>query len=244
MFRMLRTNVEFTNMHRRARTIMVTSCVQGEGKSTTVANLAVAFARAGRRVVLVDLDLRRPYLHKFFPLPKRAGVTEVALGYTKLEDALLQVPLTDAAIAAVRRRPSRNSAANGNGAVRVQGVLEVLCTGPIPPDPGEFVASPALGEILDELAERADVVLIDSPPLLSVGDALTLSERVEAMIVLTRLKIVKRPMLNELKRVLDASPAEKLGFVVAAATEEAEYGYGYGYGYRYERKEERTEARF
>src|SRR4051794_27948701 len=90
-FRTLRTNVDFANVDRGARTIMVTSAVQSEGKSTTVANLAVAAARAGRRVILVDLDFRRPYVNRFFEFGDRPGLTDVALGYADLQDAIATV---------------------------------------------------------------------------------------------------------------------------------------------------------
>jgi Mrp family chromosome partitioning ATPase/capsular polysaccharide biosynthesis protein len=240
-FRMLRTNLEFATMDSKARAIMVTSAVEEEGKSTTVANLAVALARAGQRVALVDLDLRRPFLAKFFDLDG-PGVTQVALGHSSLYSALAKIAITDAD--GGRGRPARNGHVkvtsdgngngNGNGQSRtrgVRGVLEVLPAGPIPPDPGEFVATHALTEILDELRDRCDIVLVDAPPALRVGDAMTLSRKVDGIIVVTRMKIVRRQMLGELARQLATVPTPVLGFVVTdAAGEDEGYGYGYGYG--------------
>ena len=108
----------------------------------------------------------------------------------------------------------------------------MLRAGPIPPDPGEFAGTRALEEIIDELRARADVVIIDAAPLLHVGDSVTLSSKVDALLVVARLNIVRRPMLNELHRVLDTCRAEKLGFVVTGSNLEDGYGYGYGgYGY-------------
>lgn len=222
-FRMLRTNLEFANLERGARTIMVTSAVQGEGKSTTVANLAVALARAGRHIVLVDLDLRRPSLHRFFDLRNRPGLTQVALGRAKLEEATVSIDLTPYG----GERPAPLVRQNGNG--RVPGTLEVLGTGPLPPNPGEFVGTRALSEILAQLASRAHLVLIDAPPLLSLGDSLALTAKVDALFVVSRLKVVKRQLVDELKRVLETCRADKLGFVVTGA--ESDHGYGYGYGY-------------
>jgi polysaccharide biosynthesis transport protein len=224
-FRMLRTNLDFATLGRNARTIMVTSAVEQEGKSTTIANLAVALARTGQRVVLVDLDLRRPFLHKFFELDS-PGITQVALGHISLEEALVPVAIADA-----RQRWKTNGNGNGNGHGAVKGILEVLPSGPIPPDPGEFVGTAVLSEILEELRMRADFVLIDAPPVLHVGDAMALSTKVDGILVVTRMQVVRRHMLNELARQLANAPTPVLGFVVTAADEEESYGYGYGYGY-------------
>lgn len=231
-FRMLRTNLDFATLDRDVGSIMVTSAVQQEGKSTTIANLAVALARAGQRVILVDLDLRRPYLDKFFDLRGRPGVTQVALGKAPLAESLVRVPLAPV-----------EPGVNGNTPL---GALAVLGSGPIPPDPGEFVASARLSEVLLELRELSDVLLIDAPPLLQVGDALTLSAKVDAAIIVTRLDVLRRPMVDEVHRLAASMPAARLGFVVTGAESEDPYGYGYGYGYGYEyrpyeRKDERKE---
>ena len=107
----------------------------------------------------------------------------------------------------------------------------VLIAGPIPPNAGEFVSGPALEEILDDLRERFDIVLIDAPPSLQVGDAMALSSKVDALMVVTRVNVVRRNMLAEMRRLLDRSPAEQLGFIVTGAQSEEGYG-GYG-GYYY-----------
>jgi polysaccharide biosynthesis transport protein len=224
-FRMLRTNLGFVRLDREARTIMITSSVEGEGKSTTAANLAIALARVGQRVALVDLDLRRPFLHRFFELDGQPGLTQVALGHATLPEALTPVPIVF--------DPSADRVGdNGNGMGRVGGMLEVLSAGPIPPNVDEFVGSTAVADILGRLRARADVVIVDSTPLLVVGDAMALTGSVDALIVVTRMNVVRRPMLRELRRVLDATPTHKLGFIVTGA--EIEEGYGYGaYHYRY-----------
>jgi Mrp family chromosome partitioning ATPase len=107
----------------------------------------------------------------------------------------------------------------------------VLASGSLPPDPGEFVATRKLANILAELGNRYDMVVIDSPPLLRVGDAMTLSSRADGLILLTRLNAIKRPMLRDLSRVLESVPTTKLGYVVTGLQREEGYGYGYGYGY-------------
>src|SRR5205823_2019510 len=132
------------------------SGLEQEGKSTTIANLAVALARAGQRVVLVDLDLRRPFVDRFFDLDDRPGLTQVAIGHATLEEALAPVPLstTESYIPLVSGgRASLERAANGNG--QHHGSLAVLASGPIPPDPGEFVGTDRLTEILEQLREDA-----------------------------------------------------------------------------------------
>jgi tyrosine-protein kinase len=232
-FRVLRTNLEFAALGHDVRTVMITSAVAQEGKSTTIANLAIALARGGQDVVLVDLDLRRPYLERFFDLGDRPGVTQVVLGRSTLEDAFYDVTIAQARPSARLRPQFDLSHENGDGAAAIRGRLRVLGAGPIPPDPGEFVASAALSGVLEELRESADIVLVDSPPLLQVGDAMVLSAKVDAIILATRMEKVRRPMLAEVRRVLETAPARKLGFVVTGAEAEEGYGLGYGYGYGY-----------
>jgi polysaccharide biosynthesis transport protein len=243
-FRMLRTNLEFVRLGHDASTIVLTSAVEQEGKSTTVANLAVALARAGQRVVLVDLDLRRPFLDRFFETGSAPGLTQVAIGQCSLDDALVPIPIGDLP----ERRLLRGS---GNGRVSSDaeqlpslrsGSLHLLVSGPIPPNPGEFAASDAVADILEALQDRFDIVLTDSPPVLQVGDAMALSSRVQALVVVTRMDVVRRPMLNELRRALESSPARKLGFVVAGAEREEGYGYGGYYYGSYVSESERAAA--
>lgn len=234
-FRMLRTNLEFARLGHDVKTIMVTSAVEQEGKSTSVANLGVALARSGQNVALVDLDLRRPFLNRLFDLHDRPGLTEVAIGEARLDDALVSIPFRDLS------EPGALQVAPGfgNGRVKVSaaptllhnGSLSVLVAGPIPPNPGDFFGSAALAAILREVRERFDTVLIDTAPSLKVGDAITLSSDIDAVVVVTRMNVIRRSMLNELRRLLDSSPTRKLGFVVTGAESEEDYGYG-GYGHR------------
>ncbi len=247
-FRMLCTNLDFVLLDRDVRTIMVTSAVEDEGKSTTIANLAIAMARAGRRVVLVDLDLRRPDLDRFFNI-EGPGVTQVALGQASLHQALAPIAFADTQSG--RRGADQASGnggvpvtadANGTGYAKVaKGSLQVLVSGPIPPDPGAFVSTQALSEILAELRDRFDVVLIDAPPTLRVSDAMTLSQKVDGIIVVARMKVVQRAMLSELARQLDAMPTPVLGFVVTAAGTEQGYEYNYGYSTKPYMRSEPTE---
>jgi polysaccharide biosynthesis transport protein len=247
VFRLLRSNLELANLELRAKTIMVTSAAPGEGKSTTAANLGVALAWAGKRVVLVDLDLRRPSLHRFFGLDESTGLTTVALGDRSLEEALTLVTVSRTAsstetvlangdrqeLAHSQEQAPRSVAySNGNGRIDPGKVfaLEVLTTGPLPPGPGDFVGTPTVSRILAELRERADFVIVDAPPLLAGSDGPILSSRVDAIVAVTRLDAARRPALNELRRLLTTATAAKLGFVLTSAKRSDGYGYGYGYG--------------
>jgi polysaccharide biosynthesis transport protein len=231
-FRTLRANLEFMTLDRDVRTIVVTSALQEEGKSTTVANLAIAFARAGKRVVLVDLDLRRPVVARFFDL-KGPGVTQVALGHVPLEEALTQVVITDLPAPGRWGWLRRGGNRNGHMTRELLGLLEVLPAGPVPPDPGEFVSSPALGKILRALRERADVVLLDAPRALHVGDVVALSSRVDGIVVVARSKVLRRQTLAELNRLLAMVRTPALGFVATGDGDGESHAAGFATdGYR------------
>ena len=221
--RTLRTNIEFLMLTKEVRSIMITSASPQEGKSTTVANLAVAFAGTGKRTVLVDLDLRRPFVEKFFGLEGSFGVTDVLSGAVSLEDALTVVPLPP-------RRGAIRSSVNGNGATGATDLLQVLPCGAVrPPNPGELMNSPRLDEVMASLEARADIVFIDAPPMLAVGDALALTRFVDGLLVVAHEKLLQRPTLIELARVLSSVPSRVLGFVATGVSASSVYGYG-GYG--------------
>ncbi|MGO4692090.1 polysaccharide biosynthesis tyrosine autokinase [Glaciibacter sp. 2TAF33] len=148
-FRSLRTNLQFINVESGPRSFVVTSAIPGEGKSTTIANLAIAMAETGARVALVDGDLRRPRLAEYMGLEAAAGLTDVLIGRVELADMLQQW---------------------GTGG------LYVLPSGRIPPNPSELLGSVAMARVLATLTAQFDIVLIDAPPLLVVTDAAVLSK--------------------------------------------------------------------
>jgi tyrosine-protein kinase len=217
--RTLRVRLGLATMGPEKRLIMVTSASAREGKSTTVANLAVALAQAGRRVVLCDLDARRAIIHELFHLPGQPGLTDVVAGDVALEKSLKAVPIPP------KSYWGRSDSQNGHGA----GALEVLTLGRTPPDPGEFVGSQRVAEILETLRDRADVVLVDTPAMLAVGDAMTIAGIVDTVLVVVRQGGVRRSTLRELGRVLATSPARPLGFVVTGSAVADRYEYGWYY---------------
>jgi succinoglycan biosynthesis transport protein ExoP len=231
-FRKLRTTVELLNLERGATTMMVTSAVPGEGKSTTVANLAVSFARSGRQVALVDLDLRRPILHSFFPTGSDRGVLDIAAGRESLDSVMRPVILPDHVSFAGQRSNGGMPKSRGNGHDHGENnVLKFLPAGS--PHGGservDLFEKQWVTDLLDDLAAQSDVVLIDAPPLLTVDDAMALTTKVDAIIVVLHTGI-PRPLLNELARQLETSRAPALGFVLTGVDESRTYGYGY-YGY-------------
>jgi capsular exopolysaccharide synthesis family protein len=196
---------------------MITSAIQQEGKSTTLANLGVALAAVGNRVVLVDLDLRRPSLAALFGVHRLSGLTDVTVGRKPLEEALFPVPLAELETpegSLTRAEPP------------LDGSLHLLPTGPLPLGPGEFVASDALAErVLGPLSEQFDYVLVDSPPAGVVGDALRLAPRVDGIVAVTRLGFASRAALSDLQRQLAAAPTPALGIVVTGVFSPVAAGY-------------------
>jgi len=224
-FQLLATNIEFSNLERGAKSFMIASANPSEGKSTTIANLAVTFARSGKRVVLVDLDLRRPILHRFFNLEETPGITDVALGRAWLDEALVAVPIGN--------EPSEDDD-DEDADAPLGGSGPAGSTSSTPPNPAEFVRSQALSDVLARLEARADLVFVDAPAMLAVSDAINLTPKVDALIVLARLPTVRTSALKELERILVNAPVAKLGFIVTGAESDetfaGSYGYGYGYG--------------
>lgn len=215
-YRFLRAGFEVAALERRARVVLFTSIAPGSGTAEIVGNLGIALARKGIRVALVDLDVRGGALTAAFGLTGAPGLTSVAGGGSDLERALNQVVLAD-------RDPS-SSAAGGNGRAQAGAVLEVLAAGPLPESPGELVASSSVADLLATLRDRADFVLVDCPPLVGVADVTAVARAADAVVLAVDTSGARRPLLEEARRLLDASPTAKLGFVLVEEGRRARWG--------------------
>lgn len=201
-FRRLRTNLQFLSAEDRPRALIVTSSLPGEGKSTTAANLAITLADSGARVILVDADLRRPSVAQYTGMEGSAGLTTVLIGRATLDDVV---------------QPWGS------------GQLHVLTSGQVPPNPSELLGSQGMASLLDELTERYDHVIIDTPPLLPVTDAAILSRLTGGAIVVVGAHKVHRHQLEEGIRSLETVNARVLGVVLNRVARKQSEAYAYDY---------------
>jgi tyrosine-protein kinase len=238
--RKLRANLEFANLDSGARTLMVTSAGMGEGKTTVASDLAVALARSGRSVALVDLDARAPAIARAFDLARRRGLVEVVFGNESLERALTPVSwpaATDGARTPAARAPvsSIYGALGDTDDLIVPagpgpesapfGQLHVLAFGNLkPPNPGDFVGSSAVREVVEELGRTYDMVIVDTPPLVPVSDSITISEYVDAALIVCQLRASRRPTLRALRRLTDGMQARMLGLIITGVEAPPAYG--------------------
>jgi len=269
--RLLRSNLDYLDVDGDLSTIMVTSCLPGEGKSVTVCNLGVTLAMGGRRVVIIDCDLRRPSVHRYMGLQNTTGLSSVVAGKVPLVEALqgYNLPPLDwssndapngnghkghngnghsghtgnghngngskataagqdadeattlagaraaAVSAAIAAADARIAAASAPPAASEKRKLFVLTSGPLPPNPGEIVASKRFEAVLAELkSAKIDFVLIDTPAFGSVSDAAAIAPHVDGVFALVNMDGATRPMLTEAREFLDQLPTRKLGVIV------------------------------
>ncbi len=223
-FRSLRTNILFSNIDKPVKTLVVSSSATKEGKSTTVANLAITMAQMGSRVLVIDADLRRPTIHSFFNLDRQVGLTNALLGTYTLDEVI---------------KPS--------------GVdnLDVITAGDIPPNPSELLSSQAMRKALSILSTRYDLILIDSPPVIAVTDAAVLSTRTDALLLVVSSGYVSRKEVQRAIQLLENVRANLLGVLLNGLDVKRIYGsyyyyyhyyqYYYYYGSGKDRKKKRRE---
>ncbi|WP_223980656.1 polysaccharide biosynthesis tyrosine autokinase [Arthrobacter sp. NicSoilB8] len=201
-FRQLRTNLQFANISGKAKTVLVTSSLPGEGKSTTATNLALSLAQAGETVCLIDADLRRPMVSEYLGLERNAGLTTALVGQTDVMD-VLQPWGTDQ--------------------------LYVLASGQIPANPSELLGSDQMDRLLQRLETSFDTIIIDAPPLLPVTDAAVLAQHVGGVVLVVGAQKVKKNDIEKALSALDLVKATVLGAVLNRLPAKASDAYEYAY---------------
>jgi capsular exopolysaccharide synthesis family protein len=199
--RRLRTNLQFIDLATRPKSIVISSSVPGEGKSTIAINLAVSLADTGARVILVDADLRQPSIAEYADIEGAVGLTTVLIGRAAVEDVIQPFGATK---------------------------LDLLPAGQIPPNPSELLGSVAMADLLERLSASYDMVLLDSPPLLPVTDAVVLSRLAGGALVVVGADRIHRPQLQQSLESLETAGAHLFGIVMnkIARREASAYGYG------------------
>ncbi len=208
-YRTLRSNVEFAAVDAPVKTLLVTSSIPGEGKTTTAANLAVVFAQDGRRTILVDADFRKPGVHKIFDLPNAEGLSSLL----RTDD----VEMDHVAQATEQEN------------------LRVITTGPLPPNPSELLGSQRMRLILERLVSSSDLVIIDSPPLQAVTDAAILAAIADGTLFVIDAGRTRRGAVESGREALAKADARTLGAALNRIPERSNGGYVYydyygGYG--------------
>lgn len=231
-FRQLRINLDLAALDQPFRMIVVTSAGAGEGKSTVARNLALAYHEAGRRVAVVDADLRNPRQPGRLGVKVDAGLTDVLSGERSLEETVLGIEVPSRGRAALDRMTAAGVSDNGAGPSQ----LTLLAAGSQPPNPPAILESDATAAVLDTLRGAHDVVIVDTPPLLAVSDAIPLLSRADGVLLVARSGITDRRGATRTAELISRVPGVNLIGVVVNDLSGAEadaYGYGYGYGYRY-----------
>lgn len=206
-YRVIRTSIQFAQAGKELKTLAVTSCIPNNGKSMTAANLAVVLTQAGKSVLLIDCDMRNPTVHKNFNLSNKVGLSSCISMGTALSDAVQKTSIEG---------------------------LYALTGGVIPPNPSELLGSEQMKNVLQRAKEQYDYVLIDTPPVMPVTDALIVSRFVDGMIFVIASAEVKVEMARDVKNQLVNAGANILGVVLNKVRSEH---HGYGYYYYYGSKE-------
>lgn len=203
-FKMLRTNLQFVEVDRISKVLVITSAVPLEGKSTTAVNLSITLAQAGQRVLLVEADLRRPRVSDYLGLESTVGLTTVLIGRIGVEDAI------------------QTWGEDG---------LDVITSGSAPPNPAELLQSHVMQDTLVKLRDRYDVIVIDAPPLLPVTDAALIAAQADGAVLVVRYGKTTKDQASDAAERLKSVDARIFGCVLNMAPERGADSYPYGYGY-------------
>lgn len=230
-FRALRTNLLFSSLEQDLKTIMVTSATQMEGKTTVAINLAIVLAQLGKRTLLIEADLRNPFLHHAFGIPKEPGLMEVIIGSARLDEAIRSFPdliLGKAGVEGLIGQPGLDN-------------LFLLPSGHQPPNPAEVLSSQRVVDFLAEIRQQYDYVVLDCAPILPAADPAILGSRVDGTLIVIKVGQVARAALRRAKTLLEAAKARVLGVCLTGVRAEmspdyAEMAY---YRYRYGVRERR-----
>lgn len=204
-FRTLRTNLQFTSPDKELKSILLTSVGPGDGKSTVSSNLAVAWAQSGQRVALVGCDLRKPVLHRIFSIPNSPGLTGHLTGMASLEEVVIPI----------KQVPN----------------LDVIPSGPVPPNPAELLQSKAMNSVVEELEAKYDMVIFDGAPVIAVTDAAVMGNKVDGTVLVIRAHEVPRDVALHAKTLLDQANARILGVVLNGVRPQDQRNYQYYYYY-------------
>ncbi|MFC4103173.1 CpsD/CapB family tyrosine-protein kinase [Paenibacillus xanthanilyticus] len=186
-YRTLRTNIQFSSVNIPTKVIMVTSSQKGEGKTMTASNLAVAYAQDGKRVLLVDTDLRNPSLHHVFSLTNRAGLSSVLANQAGWQEVIRDTGVEN---------------------------LSILTSGPIPPNPSELLGSSRMQGLMDDLKDRYDIIIADTTSVLAVTDSLVLSPLCDGVVLVVAAGKVEKDFVKKAKANLEHVNARILGLVL------------------------------
>lgn len=218
-FRTIRTNIDFAQVDRDIKSIVVSSSIPAEGKSTVSANLAIAMGAMDKNVLIVDADMRKPTLHRTFTLSNERGLTTLLA----------------------------NPDIHFNEVVMKSNDLKLylLPSGPIPPNPSELLASSRMTKLMHELGEYFDLIIYDAPPITSVTDPQILASKVDGAVLVVRQNYVKKDEVRKSKEILDNVDANILGYVMNGKEREGGSGYYayYGYGYGYDDEEQKEHSK-
>ena len=206
-FRSVRTNLQFISNEPGSKIIALTSTISGEGKTFVAINLAGIIAFSGKRVVIIDLDMRKPKIHIGFSVENSIGMSTLLIGKNCVEEAIQRSNLEN---------------------------LDIITAGPVPPNPSELIISKRMDEILEHLRTIYDVIIIDNPPVGLVSDGIAMIQKADYPIYIFRADYSKRNFIQNVDRLFNEANIKRLSVLLNGVDiDRKNYGYNYGYGYGY-----------